>query len=223
MIKSFNLQIIILSLFAFTCASSKDNHAKQDATSNISVTPEIVASGLEVPWGLDFLPDGRLIFTERPGGISIINLNTKEKKLLTTRSIRDRAEGGLLGLAVDPQFNETGYIFIYETIDEGNQIVRLILKNDVLTEDKILLKGMPHAQFHDGGILRFGPDGYLYAGTGDARDPESAQDTKIYSGKILKMDKDGNAAPDNPFNNCVYSYGHRNVQGLAWDTEGNLY
>ncbi|MBC8173768.1 MAG: PQQ-dependent sugar dehydrogenase, partial [Chitinophagales bacterium] len=184
------------------CASSsqqKDTQTEEINSNDEQV--EILAEGLDVPWGMDYLPDGRLIFSERSGDISILDQQTKQIKKILTRDIADRAEGGLLGLAVDPAFTNSKYVFIYETIKSGNRIVRLKLENDVLTEDKILVDSMPHAMFHDGGIIRFGPDGYLYAGTGDARDPNSAQDLKTYSGKILRMDKDGNAPKDNAFNN----------------------
>lgn len=220
---------IILNLFSICfIVQSCANPSHQKSEENISVKTdstslEVLAENLEVPWGMDFLPDGRLIFNERPGHISLLNLQTKEVKRILTRDIRDKAEGGLLGLAVDPDFNNTKHVFIYETISTGNRIVRLKLENDVLVEDKILIDEIPHALFHDGGILRFGPDGFLYAGTGDARDPGLAQDLKSYAGKILKMDKEGNAAADNPFGNLIYSYGHRNVQGLCWDGEGNMY
>ncbi len=184
---------------------------------------EILAQDLEVPWGMDFLPDGRLIFNERSGNINVLNMESKSVKKLMQREILDRSEGGLLGLAVDPDFNSTRYIFIYETVETGNRIVRLKFENDLLQLDKIIVQNIPKMKFHDGGILRFGPDGYLYAGTGDARDPNSAQDLKSNAGKILRMDKDGNAAPGNPFNNLIWSYGHRNVQGLCWDGNGNMF
>lgn len=211
--------------FLFACANS---NSSQQNNSQSSSTPaenevEILAENLVVPWGISFLPDGRLIFSERNGYISILNLQTKELKKVGERDIRDRAEGGLLGLAVDPDFTNSKFVFIYETIGTGNRVVRLKLENDLLTEDKILVDSIPHAWFHDGGILCFGPDGYLYAGTGDARDPESSQDLKSYAGKILKMDKEGNAPADNPFGNLIYSYGHRNVQGICWDKNGTMY
>ncbi|MBC8046011.1 MAG: PQQ-dependent sugar dehydrogenase [Fimbriimonadaceae bacterium] len=211
-------------LLLFGCVNSNSTQQQNNsASSGENFQVEILAENLEVPWGMDFLPDGRLIFNERPGYINILDLQTKQVKRILTRDIRDRAEGGLLGLAVDPDFNNSKYIFIYETIETGNRIVRLKLENDILTEDKILIDKIPHAMFHDGGILRFGPDGYLYAGTGDARDPNSAQDLKSYAGKILRMDKNGNAPTDNPFENLIYSYGHRNVQGLCWDNNKNMY
>ena len=203
--------------------SSKNTSQHEIAKPLEPTVAEVIAKNLKVVWGMDILPDGRLIFNEREGRISILNIETKEVKLLMEREIWDRAEGGLLGLAVDPQFTTNHYLFIYETAESGNRIVRLIFENEILIEDKILVDNIQKKMFHDGGILKFGPDGYLYAGTGDAREPNSAQDKNNLSGKILKMDRDGNAATDNPFKNLVYSYGHRNVQGLCWDENGNMF
>ncbi|MFI5172615.1 MAG: PQQ-dependent sugar dehydrogenase, partial [Chitinophagales bacterium] len=204
----------ILPIFLMLLGCSSKNTSPAEATpSSVPLQAEILAQDLKVPWGMDILPDGRLLFNEREGNVNILSLETKEIKILLTRDIADRAEGGLLGLAVDPQFESNHYIFIYETAESGNRIVRLIFENEILREDKIIVDGIQKKLFHDGGILKFGPDGYLYAGTGDAREPKSAQDKNNLSGKILRMDRDGNAPADNPFNNLVYSYGHRNVQG----------
>src|SRR5262249_2927394 len=92
----------------------------------------------------------------------------------------------------------------------------------VLTEDQVILSGIPEASNHDGGALKFGPDGYLYVGTGDALSPSKAQDKSSLSGKILRIDRDGNAAPGNPFGNRIWSLGHRNVQGFAWTSAGTM-
>lgn len=220
-----------MKLFALLSASvilflhCSSNRPGQPVSHDFVAAPEmkILAQNLEVPWGMGFLPDGRLVFNERTGRITILDLKTGNKILLMEREIWDRAEGGLLGLAVDPQFNQNHFIFIYETIESGNRIVRLKFENEILTEDKILLDSIPKKLFHDGGILKFGPDGFLYAGTGDARTPENAQDINSLSGKILRMNRNGEIPSDNPFNNYVWSYGHRNVQGLCWDTNGNMF
>jgi glucose/arabinose dehydrogenase len=183
----------------------------------------VVMENLEVPWGIDQLPDGNLLFTERNGSIYLTDNSFRNKRLIGTRKIDNPAEGGLLGLAIDPEFIKTGYIFLYETVVTGNRIVRLRLDNLQLTDETILVRGIPKAKYHDGGALRFGPDGYLYAGTGDARQPNLAQDTASLAGKILRMTRDGQPAADNPFGSLIYSYGHRNVQGLAWDAGGQLF
>lgn len=221
--KKLTLFLIVISItLLFNCSSQNTANSEQQPA-NIPVVPEVVAQDLEVPWGMDLLPDGRLIFNERPGRISIVNMETKAVTLLMTRDISAKAEGGLLGLAVDPDFANTRYIFIYETVESGNRIVRLKFDNEILSENKILLDSIPKKLFHDGGILRFGPDGYLYVGTGDARDPNSAQDLTSNAGKILRMDKEGNVPADNPFQNYIWSYGHRNVQGFCWAPDGTMY
>ena len=151
MMKNLTIYLLCISVtLLFNCSSqNKPNPNAQKIT--LPKEPEVVAQDLEVPWGMDFLPDGRLIFNERPGRISVVDLKTKEVKLLLTRDISAKAEGGLLGLAVDPDFEKNHYIFIYETMVSGNRIVRLIFENEILTENKILLDSIPKKFFHDGG------------------------------------------------------------------------
>ena len=291
---------------------------------------EIIATGLDVPWGMDLLPDGQLLVAERSGRITRIDPSTGKQTELARRPALDQGEGGLLGLVLDPEFGGSGsgagsggagsgagsgsggagsgagsgggsggsggvgsgsgagsggnksspypYLYLYETTAEGNQIVRMRLEGDALREDRVLLTGIPKARYHNGGVIRFGPDGYLYAGTGDGREPFSAQDPNSLGGKVLRMTRDGEAvggagvgngsapggrngsgngsapggrngsgsgsAPGGTSGNgsapggtsgeaaasspaspasLVYSLGHRNIQGLAWDADGNLY
>ena len=218
-----SIQIFPAILILFLNCSSNRSGQQQTLTEPSGVDVEIIVQNLEVPWGMGFLPDGRLLFNERTGNINLLDLKSGNKIILMKREIWDRAEGGLLGLAIDPEFAENHFIFIYETVESGNRIVRLKFENEILTEDKILLDGIPKKLFHDGGIIKFGPDGFLYAGTGDARTPENAQDLNSLSGKILRMDRHGVIPLDNPFQNYVWSYGHRNVQGLCWDKNGNMF
>lgn len=217
------MTILLQSLLTLFTACTQSNQSTINPIAVAEMHIEVLAENLEVPWGMDFLPDGRLLFTERTGKINMLDIANDTQQLLMDRKNKARAEGGLLGLAVDPDFENTGWIFIYETAEAGNRIVRLHLDGTLLTENKTLCDNIPAAMFHDGGILVFGPDGYLYAGTGDARDPESAQDLNSNAGKVLRMDKEGNAVADNPFGNLIYSYGHRNVQGIAWDNNGNMF
>ena len=181
---------------------------------------ELLADNLEVPWGMEYLPNGDLLFCERSGKINLIKANTTGYEVIHERPVLNLKEGGLLGLAIDPNFNQTNYLFVYETKSSFNQIARLIYNDNEVTEDKVILDSIPSALFHNGGGLRFGPDGYLYAGTGDATDTATAQDKFSLGGKILRMDKSGNPAPNNPFGNHVWTFGHRNVQGFDWNENG---
>jgi aldose sugar dehydrogenase len=215
--------LLLLCFLLHACRPAPGNSQQQRLPEQHFQQEEVVLDNLEVPWGMDQLPDGSLLFTERNGAIYHTDSNFANKRLIGTRKIDNPAEGGLLGLAVDPDYAKTNFIFIYETVVTGNRVVRLRFDSLQLTDETILVRGIPKAKYHDGGALRFGPDGYLYVGTGDARQPNLAQDTSSLAGKILRMTRDGEPAPGNPFGTLVYSYGHRNVQGLAWDADGQLF
>lgn len=205
-------------LFLFNITQTK-------AGKEINAGVEVIAKGLEIPWSMDFLPDGRLIFTERGGKIKILDIESREIAELPVASI---GEAGLLGLVVDPVFSETNHIYVYYTYQQEslyNRVSRFTLKDDQLSDEAIILDGIPGAGIHDGGRIKFGPDQKLYITTGDARQQSLAQDVDSLAGKILRINKDGSIPDDNPFpNNAVYSYGHRNPQGLAWHPiTGKLY
>nr|WP_084546363.1 PQQ-dependent sugar dehydrogenase [Glycomyces arizonensis] len=188
---------------------------------------EVVAEGLEVPWGLAFLPDGTALVGERESGrILSIGVDAEgtaaEPEEVRTVEVDARGEGGLLGLAVSPDFEEDSTVFAYYTTEEDNRIASIDLGSDA--EPEPILTGIPAASNHNGGALAFGPDGYLWAATGDAGEAGSAQDADSLSGKILRIDASGEPAEDNPDpDSPVYSMGHRNVEGLAWDGAGVLY
>ena len=179
---------------------------------------EVLVENLDTVWGIDFLPSGDLIFTERPGRVSVYD---GEIRTVGEIDVHEVSESGLSGIAVDPDFEENGFIYVYYTHKEGNRISRFVLE-DELADEFILLDNIPSARFHDGGRIKFGPDGKLYVTTGDATVPTSAQDLDSLAGKILRMNSDGSIPEDNPFGNYVYSYGHRNSQGIAW-SDGMLY
>jgi len=189
-----------------------------------------VAQHLEIPWALDFLPDGSIVLTERPGRLRIIKPTgeLKADPLYTVPDVAPVGEGGLLGIAVHPDFEANGYIYIYYTYDSGgglaNRVLRLLYNGGQPVPDKTIIVGIPGAGNHNGGRLKFGPDGKLYITTGDATNASLAQDTGSLAGKILRLNEDGTVPADNPFpGSPVYSYGHRNPQGLAWDSLGRLW
>ncbi|MFN3650129.1 MAG: PQQ-dependent sugar dehydrogenase [Armatimonadota bacterium] len=186
-----------------------------------AVRVETVARDLEIPWDLDFAPDGRMFFTERPGRIRVLRGDGTPETYLNMEAVVHRGEGGLMGIAIHPRFGEQPYVYVMYTTRSGGKIVNRISRfrdrGGQAGEEQILLDNIPAAQFHDGGALGFGPDGLLYAGTGDAREPALSQDVESLAGKILRLTPEGRVPPDNPFpGSPVYAYGFRNVTGLAW-------
>jgi glucose/arabinose dehydrogenase len=184
-----------------------------------------ISTGWSIPWGLSWLPDGSALINERdsfamykltPGG-------TKTKVGTVPNVVTTDGEGGLLGVAVSPHWSTDHYVYIMHTASEGNRIVRMTYDGSTLSGYKILVQGIKKNRYHNGGRLKFGPDGYLYATTGEAQTPDLAQDKSSLNGKILRMTTDGKAAPGNPFGTLIYSYGHRNPQGITWDPQGRLW
>ncbi|NND87283.1 MAG: PQQ-dependent sugar dehydrogenase [Nitrosopumilus sp.] len=188
------------------------------------VKVETVADNLTIPWSIDWTPDDRVFFTERNGNLRVIEGGVLKEPLLTIGV--GGVEGGLLGVAVDPNFEENNYIYLYYTYNEflttTNKVVRYVVSEDKITEDKVLIDGIPGGPFHDGGRIKFGPDGKLYITTGEAGIPDLSQDLNSLGGKILRINSDGTIPDDNPWNSEIYSIGHRNPQGIDWDSNGNL-
>ncbi len=184
----------------------------------------VVAENLTVPWAIGFLPSGDLLVTERGGRVVRIG---QDRKTYPIAGVRETSEGGLLGLALHPGFARTGWVYLYLTGEKDgtieNRIERYTLENDTLTQRTVIFDAIPAASRHDGGRIAFGPDEFLYITTGDATEDALAQDMQSLAGKILRIRDDGTIPSDNPFGNAVYSYGHRNAQGIAWDDEGRLW
>ncbi len=196
---------------------------------------QLVASGLEAPWAVALAPDGRLFVTERPGRVRIVRLgpggglDARPWATLPARANPD-AERGLLGIALDPDFARTGFVYLYYSYAGAggatlNRLVRMHDSSGAGTDETILLDNIPGSSNHDGGRIEFGPDGKLYVATGDGEQQARAQDRSSLGGKILRLDKDGSVPADNPFpGSPVFSLGHRNVQGLAFQPDtGVLY
>lgn len=190
--------------------------------------PEAVgalAERLEVPWGVGFLPDGAAVVTERISGrVLRVTPDGRVSSLGAITAAVPQGEAGLLGTAVSPDFATDRTLFFYLTTDSDNRVVKARLEGSQLGATSVVLDGIPAGFIHDGGRIAFGPDGHLYVTTGETGDPELAQDPASLAGKILRITADGEPAPGNPDpGSPVWSLGHRNVQGLAWDDEGRLW
>ena len=191
------------------------------------VAVDTFVDNLDTPWSLVFLPDGRALVSERPGRIRLID-HGHALPLIQIDSVQS-GEGGLMGLAVHPRFPAVPYVYAMHTVRDANgltnRIVRLIFDGRSARVDRVILTGIPAGHVHNGGRIAFGPDGYLYIGTGETFHAELAQDMHSLGGKILRVTDDGHIPGDNPFpGSPIYTLGHRNVQGLAWEpATGDLF
>ena len=183
---------------------------------------------LDVPWAAVFLPSGTSVISERETALLKAVRAGRATTIGQVPGVSPGGEGGLLGLALSPRFPADNYLYLYFTAAQDNRIARVELTetaDGALTvgQPEVVFSGIPKASTHNGGRIRFGPDGFLYVGTGDAQRREQPQDPHALGGKILRLTPDGRPAPGNPFGNAVYSLGHRNVQGLAWDSAGRMW
>jgi glucose/arabinose dehydrogenase len=177
---------------------------------------ETVATGLDTPWEIAFLPDGRALVTERPGRVRLLSrdLKLRSEPVAQVADVAEIGEGGLLGLAVDPEFERNRFVYLYRTTGGGNEVVRFRLDGERLEEDAVIADGIAAAAIHDGGRIHFGPDDRLYFTTGEAGQDQLAQDRGSLNGKVLRMGPDAyrgdGGRPE------VFSLGHRNPQGFDW-------
>lgn len=189
---------------------------------NVPTKIELVASNLFVPWSISFTSKDRILLTERNGKIrEIKNGVLNPTALKTFNNVSATGEEGLMGMALDPDYNSNKHIFIVYAYPKDDaykvRLVRLTDKGDTLGDDKIIIDNIPGSRFHIGGRLKFGPDQKLYLTTGENTRPNLSQDLTSIAGKILRYNKDGSIPSDNPFpNSPIYSYGHRNPQGIDW-------
>ncbi|WP_070373396.1 PQQ-dependent sugar dehydrogenase [Mammaliicoccus sciuri] len=203
--------------------SQSDDNQERKETKGI----ETVAQGLDIPWSIA-RSDDVFYLSERPGKIIKIDGNKKtEQQVDLDKEVSTAAEAGLLGFVLAPDFKDSKEAYAYYTYEDNNQfnrIVKLKLENDTWKEDEVLIDKIPSGQYHHGGRLKIGPDDKLYATTGDASDEQNAQDKDTLGGKILRINLDGSKPKDNPISNSyVYSYGHRNPQGIVWTPDGQMY
>ncbi|MFI6934628.1 PQQ-dependent sugar dehydrogenase [Streptomyces sp. NPDC050287] len=190
-----------------------------------------VAEGLNTPWGVAPLPDGDLLVSSRDKG-TITRVDTqsgRKTELGEVTGVSPAGEGGLLGIALSPDYAADHMVYAYFTSASDNRVVRMLYdekkpSGEQLGAPDTIFKGIPKGVIHNGGRIAFGPDRMLYAGTGESGDTGLSQDTKSLGGKILRLTPEGDPAPGNPFpDSPVYSFGHRNVQGLAWDSKQRLF
>ena len=231
------LVVLILALIAVLAGMTLSQAIRMATAPDVPDTADstgwgvsTLVSGLEIPWALAVLPDGSMLITERPGRIRYYDAveGLREEPLLTLPQVEHRGEGGLLGITIHPSFESAPYVYVYYTyLNQSaltNRVSRFTLNGLHMVDAEIILDGIPGASIHNGGRIRFGPDGYLYVTTGDAAHPELSQSPQSLAGKILRVTDDGGIPADNPFpGSPVYSLGHRNPQGLAWDSRGQLW
>ncbi len=235
-------KVIVLTIFVIVAVvifryvtKPKENGSTPDPTPTMNISTvsssadaplpltTIVFNNFDTPWSIVFLPDNKIVTTERNGKVKLDG-----KLIATIDKSKEIGEGGLLGATIHPNFSDNHFIYFYYTYqgnerETKNRVVRMNLENNQLTNEQIIVDSIPGAPNHNGGRIKFGPDNNLYITTGDAQESSQAQDTNKLGGKILRVNDEGKPISDNPFRNLVYSYGHRNPQGLAWDSNGQLY
>lgn len=229
--------VVVLGLAACTSAGP----GRTDATARVPTpapaadlapqrapgAPRVLLTGLEVPWGVAFLPDGNALVTERMSGrILRVTPQGAATPVATVAGVAARGEGGLLGITVSPRFATDRAVFVYYTSAQDDRVVRLQVAPDGTIDgagQQVIVSGIPSGTIHNGGGVTFGPDGLLYVSTGEAGRRGPAQDRNDLGGKVLRVTPAGAPAPGNPFGTAVFTYGHRNVQGLAFGPGDRLY
>jgi glucose/arabinose dehydrogenase len=235
LLKKWILLILLLTVSCSGPESSGNPSEKKEEPKRVETRKEKggtreVVTGLRVPWSLAVTKEhfyisergGAIVEVSRPGG------KLTRQKLKLNKQVHHEGEGGFLGIAPHPGFEKNGLLYAYHTYRDGgkrrNRVILLKREAGVWREEKALLERIPGGFIHNGGRLGIGPDGKLYITTGDAGVEKNAQNLDSLGGKILRMNLDGNVPEDNPFpGSLVYSYGHRNPQGLAWSEKGDLY
>ena len=229
------VDILAVSAFVLITASAcgRGDPASEQPQGNAVATKSAiaveVARNLDVPWALAFAPDGRIFLTERPGRIRVIENGALLREPWATLPVRSDGETGLMGIALAPDFQTSGFVYVVGTFGTGedlvNRVVRFTEKHGRGVEPVTLVDNLPASRFHAGDAVAFGPDGMLYVATGDAQNPGNAQKKESLAGKILRYRPDGEIPSDNVDpRSPIYALGLRNPQGLAWHNEtGQLF
>lgn len=217
---------VLAGLGAWSASGCTTGSAGQAPTPSAASAsgPQVVAANLDVPWDMAFLPDGSaLVSLRNSGDVTLVRPGQEPVTVGRVPDVVAGGEGGLLGLALGPTFATDGVLYAYHSATSDNRIVRLTYSGGSLTGGDVIVSGIPKSAIHNGGRIRFGPDGMLYAGTGDGSTGGNAQNLSSLGGKILRMQPDGSVPRDNPYGSLVWTYGHRNVQGLGWDATGRMF
>ncbi|EIM26723.1 PQQ-dependent sugar dehydrogenase [Microvirga lotononidis] len=228
--------LIALSIYALATVCAVPAALAQDAAGNARIqatapsdwSMQVVSDGLDYPWDIARAGD-RFLLTEKAGNIVVIeNGRQRRHALQTSDPIVDEGGAGLLGMALSRDFAQSGVAYFYHSYrsdaDLANKIIEARFDGDAWRETRVLLVGIPGHRLYNGGAIAIAPDGHLYVTTGWTGNRERPQDRASLAGKVLRMTLSGQAPPDNPFpGSLIYSYGHRNPQGMAWNPAGELF
>lgn len=218
---------VIVSIIILTSPSESPPIPPPNFQESGNKTVQILATNLEKPWALDVVDD-RIFITERIGKIRVFEYDKLLDEPLAILRTADIFDGGLLGIVTHPNFVNNHFLYVYFTYVENdqlwNKVLRITESENKLVDTITIIDKIPGSKFSNGGVIKFGPDNKLYVGTGSDFDSHDAQDLKSLAGKILRLNDDGSIPKDNPFSNSpVFSLGHSNPRGMAWDKSGSFY